>query len=476
MKSYIPPEVLSKLDSRLADFFAEGRSPGLVYGLAVRGELIHWKSLGEAKIGKEACARTTAFRVASLTKSFTAMAVLKLRDRGLINLDAPFVTYIPDLYPQQIEVFEVTVRHLLTMSAGFPTDNEWADRVESISDSEFLELMNAGFRFDSRPGTRFEYSNLGYALLARIISNVSKMSYVEYVTQEIFFALGLRNTTFDYTESHELAMGYAKLDQWVEEAHQGPGAFSSIGGVITTLDDLVAWSHYLSSAFNPSEPELGPLKKSSRREMQSISQSGPVARGSKKSSEYKGPHGYGFGLRIEENLELGKIAGHTGGYPGFGTHMAWHCESGVSIFALANGRYTDPVDATLPALREVLAQMPKKELAISPELEFTRSKVIEMLTSWNEATVATYFAVNMDLDYPREYRKTQVSKALIETGALSGKYELLESYNKSHLKWLQHGEKKSLQIEIWLAPLAPLQLQVLKVSAVDLFHTGLNES
>ena len=475
MKNYISPDVLSKLDLRLQDFFAQGRTPGLVYGLAVRGELIHWKAIGEATIGKEACTRTTSFRVASLTKSFTAMAILKLRDRGLINLDAPFVTYIPDLYPQQIEVFEVTVRHLLTMSAGFPTDNEWADRVESISDAEFLELMNSGFRFDSRPGTRFEYSNLGYALLARIISNISKMSYVEYVTQEIFFALGLRKTTFDFTESRQIATGYVKLDQWVEEPHQGPGAFSSIGGVITTLDDLVAWSHYLSSAFNPAEPELGPLKKSSRREMQNISQSGPVARGSKKPSEYKGPHGYGFGLRVEENFELGKIAGHTGGYPGFGSHMAWHGESGVSIFALANGRYTDPVEATLPALREVLATLPRKELSITPELEFIRSKVIEIISAWDEATTNAYFAVNMDLDYPREFRTNQISKALIETGALSGKYELLESFNNSHLKWLQHGEKMSLQIEIWLAPLAPLQLQVLKVSAVDLFHAGLNE-
>lgn len=475
MKDFISAEVLSKLDSRLTDFFAEGRSPGLVYGLAVRGELIHWKAVGQATIGKQVCTRTTAFRVASLTKSFTAMAVLKLRDLGLINLDAPFVTYTPDLNPQQIEFFEVTVRHLLTMSAGFPTDNEWADRVESISDVQFLELMNAGFRFDSHPGTRFEYSNLGYALLARIISNVSKMSYVQYVTQEIFFALGLRNTTFDFTDSHELAKGYAKLDQWVEEPHQGPGAFSSIGGVITTLDDLVAWSHYLSSAFNPSTPEQGPLKSSSRREMQSISQSGPEARGGKKPSEYQGPQGYGFGLRVEENIEFGKIAGHTGGYPGFGTHMAWHCESGLSIFALANGRYADPVDATLPALREVLTVLPKKALVLTLELEFARSKVLEIITAWDESTTNTFFAVNMDLDYPREFRKDQISQALIKTGTLTAQYELLESYNRSHLKWLQHGEKKSLQIEIWLAPLAPLQLQVLKVSAVDFFHTGLNK-
>jgi hypothetical protein len=154
--------------------------------------------------------------------------------------------------------------------------------------------------------------------------------------------------------------------------------------------------------------------------------------------------------------------------------MAWHCERGVSIFALANGRYTDPVDATLPALREVLSIFPKKVLSITPELEFARNKVIEIISSWDEATTNAYFAVNMDLDFPREFRKNQISQALVETGALTSEFDLLESFNNSHLKWIQRGEKKGLQIEIWLAPLAPLQLQVLKVSAVDFLHTGLN--
>lgn len=468
-------EKLPAVDELFSGYFSENHAPGMVYGVANRGELIHWRALGEAVVGKQPMERSTAFRIASLTKSFTAMAVLKLRDRGLINLDSPFVTYVPDLYSQQSEIFEITVRQLLTMSAGFPTDNKWADRIESITDTEFLELISAGFRFDSRPGTRFEYSNLGYAILARIIANVSKMSFIQFVTQEIFSSLGLRNTTFDYREAHNLAMGYANIDGWKEEAHQSPGAFSSIGGAITTLDDLVVWSHYLSSAFDPDEPELGPLKKSSRREMQNIHQDIPVMRGFSQAHEYKGIRGYGFGLRIEENFQLGKFAGHTGGYPGFGTHMIWHAPSGISIIALANGRYADPVQVSTPALKTIIESLPPKKISITRELEFIRAKTFELVTRWDDAKADTFFAVNMDLDYPRDLRRNKIEEVLSECGAISEEHHLIESYNNSHLKWVQRGSKRNLQLEILLAPLAPLQLQVLKVSAVNLFDTGFNE-
>jgi CubicO group peptidase (beta-lactamase class C family) len=463
----LTPAALSAVDEMVSDYFVEGRAPGMVYGVAIRGQLVHWKAIGDAVIGERKCDRNTAFRVASMTKSFTAMAILKLRDRGLINLDAPFVQYIPDLYPQQIELFEVTVRQLLTMSGGFPTDDPWADRLESASDADLLELMSAGFRFDSRPGTRFEYSNLGYVILGRIVANVTKMSFIEYVTQEIFFSLGLRNTTFDYQDSPTLAMGYANIDGWVREEHTSSGSFSPLAGIITTVDDLVAWTHYLSSAFEPSEPELGPLKKSSRREMQGFHEIIPLNSYSIPDGEERRVNGYGFGLRVEENARFGKIAGHTGGYPGFGSHMAWNVETGVSIIAMANGRYANPVLVTMPALRSLLATLPTKEVDVTRELEFMREKVVALFNNWDEKSADTFFALNMDMDYPREYRRKKIDEAIAQTGALKPTFDVLSSRNASHLKWIQHGEKKNLQITMLLAPLAPVQIEILEVSVLN---------
>ena len=462
MSNKISAESLANVDKVFSDYFQTNIAPGMVYGVAVHGELIHWKAIGDAVIGERPMDRKTPFRVASITKSFTAMALLKLRDRGLINLDAPFVTYMPDLFPQQIEVFEVTVRQLLTMSAGFPTDDKWADRVEAITDEHFLSLLEAGFRFDSRPGTKFEYSNLGFALLGRIIAHVSNMSFIQYVTQEIFFSLGLRSTTFDYSESENLAMGYAMLDEWTGEPHQSPGAFSPIGGVITTLDDLVAWTNYLSSAFDPMSPEHGPLKKSSRREMQNIHRD--IQR---KPTPDSGLMGYGFGLIVEEDHNLGKICSHSGGYPGFGAHMCWQASSGISVIALANGRYASPSLATIPALRSLLGEMAPVKLETTRELEFIREKIVGLIKNWNEDTANTFFAVSMDLDFPRSYRKERIDSAVREVGDIYLEFTIVGNRNPSHLKWEQHGEMKNLEIEIWLAPLAPLQIQEMRIKAVE---------
>jgi CubicO group peptidase (beta-lactamase class C family) len=468
----INADALKRVDQFFDGYFAQGRTPGLLYGVAVGNSLLHWKAIGDAVIGETPVRRSTSFRVASLTKSFTATAILMLRDQELINLDSSFVTYIPELFPHQIEVFEVTVRQLLSMSSGFPTDNDWADRVESWSDEEFNSALEKGFRFDSRPGTRYEYSNLGYALLARIIANVSKNSYIEYVTKEIIEMVGLTSTTFHYEDAIEIAMGYTNIDGWKEEPHQMAGAFSSIGGLITTLDDLVAWSAYLSSAFNPHSPEVGPLKKSSRREMQNIQQDIPKIREPNTDLSYSGINGYGFGLRVEEDDVFGKVAAHSGGYPGFGAHMRWHAQSGLSVVALANGRYASPVTAAIPALRTLLRELPTTDRGISSDLQESQRGVHLLLMQWEEKLADELFAINMDLDFPRDFRKAQI----LQAGQLTGNFRISHSHNSSHLKWVEEGEKKSLEIEIWLTPLSPAKLQALKISTVDFFDTGLHQA
>ena len=178
-------------------------------------------------------------------------------------------------------------------------------------------------------------------------------------------------------------------------------------------------------------------------------------------------NGYGFGLRIEENARFGKIAGHTGGYPGFGSHMAWNIETGISIIAMANGRYANPVLVTMPALRLLLATLPEKEIEVTRELEFMREKVVALFNEWDEKSADTFFALNMDMDYPREYRRKKIEEALAQTGALKPTFEVVSSRNASHLKWIQHGEKKNLQITMLLAPLAPVQIEILEVSVLN---------
>ena len=462
MNEIVNSVTIAAVDAIFDDYFQQGRSPGLIYAIAQGDQILHWKAMGDAILDEAPTQRITPFRVASITKSFTAMAILQLRDQGLLDLDKSFLTYIPELFAQQIEVFEITVRQLLTMSAGFPTDDSWADRVESFTDDEFNQALDLGFRFNSRPGARFEYSNLGYALLGRIIANISKKSYVNYVTTEIIQMIGLTSTTFDFESAPNLAKGYAKFDTWIEEPHQHSGAFSPIGGVITTIDDLVLWSAYLSSAFDPDALEMGPLKKSSRREMQKIHQI--IIKSTANESENEASvEGYGFGLVVEHPDQFGRIISHSGGYPGFGAHMQWHADSGICIVAFANGRYSSPVKAVIPALQLLIKEVQHRNSEISAELTVIHARIHELLLAWNDSTADQLFAVNMDLDYPREYRKNQIAKV----GALTGVFKIIESLSSSHLRWREEAELGTLEIEIRLAPLRPTQVQTLNITCTE---------
>ena len=102
----------------------------------------------------------TVFRIASMTKSFTAMAILKLRDEGKLSLDDPVERYVPELkalaYPTS-DSPRTTIRHLLSHAAGFPEDNPWGDQQLSVADDQMSAMMRAGIPFSNAPGIAYAY-------------------------------------------------------------------------------------------------------------------------------------------------------------------------------------------------------------------------------------------------------------------------------------------------------------------------------
>src|SRR5438034_11555274 len=132
----------------------------------VDGQLIHRRSLGLANVEKKIpAASDTRFRIASMTKSFVAMAALKLRDDGKLRLDDPVVNYLPaasHLHPPTSDSPVITIRHLMTMSTGLPEDNPWGDQIMSISAEALWKLVNDGLSFSNPSGQQYEYSNLGF--------------------------------------------------------------------------------------------------------------------------------------------------------------------------------------------------------------------------------------------------------------------------------------------------------------------------
>jgi CubicO group peptidase (beta-lactamase class C family) len=360
------------VDTLAARYQERGGQPGLAYGIVVGGELVHAVGLGERYLGGTRPDAGTVFRIASMTKSFTASAILALRDDGALRLDDPAEAYVPELRgwpPVGADSALVSLRHLLTMTAGFPVDDPWADRQQGMPLEEFGKFLSGGVRFNWAPGTRFEYSNLGYAILGRVITAVTGADYQDYIRDLLLRPLGMTGTGFEAAEFDvsALARGYRRVGpgsggegpspgsggsrrvvpsgehSWSEVELAPYGAFAPIGGVFSCVRDLARWVAGFAAAFPPGDPQAGgphPVRRATRREMQ-LPQ---VLTGWDKPVGFPGevapvPSAYGFGLFVEDDPVLGRVVSHSGGYPGFGSNMRWHPASGIGVIALGNSTY-----------------------------------------------------------------------------------------------------------------------------------------
>ncbi|MEO7982674.1 MAG: serine hydrolase domain-containing protein, partial [Bacteroidota bacterium] len=186
------------IDSIFRVYADSNHLPGVAYGLVVDGKLVYTGNIGYTDIEKKIpVSSSSLFRIASMSKSFAAMAILKLRDEGKLNLDDPAYFYIPELknlkYPT-LDAPHITVRHLLSHGAGFPEDNPWGDRQLADNDKDLMDFIGKQISFSNPPGIAYEYSNLGFALLGKIITKVSGMRYQDYIRKNIWEPLGMKTT------------------------------------------------------------------------------------------------------------------------------------------------------------------------------------------------------------------------------------------------------------------------------------------
>ncbi len=341
------------LNVRFRHFMDERHVPGLVWGIVQDGRLVHLSTMGvqDLEVRRPVTGDST-FRIASMSKVFTALAILKLRDDGQLSLDALAETYVPELrnwrYPTT-DSPRIRVRDLLAHTGGLVTDNPWGDLQQDLPEAEFTQILADGVPMSRAPGTAMEYSNFGYALLGRIITNVSGRPYADYIEQEIMRPLGMASTRFEIADSprERRALGY----RWENDAHSLErdmvhGAFGAMGGVETSANDYARWLAFLASAWPARDgPEQGPVRRSTVRE---LAQGLNFAR----TSERPGFEGaapcrfalaYGMGLSAAQDCDLGLVLSHSGGYPGYGSYMMVLPESGTGLFAFANRTYAAPI-------------------------------------------------------------------------------------------------------------------------------------
>ena len=468
------------VDDVFERFFEAAPSPGLAYGLIADGRLVHSRGLGTLIAGsKRPPDADSAFRIASMTKSFTAAAVLQLRDEGRLALDEPVATYVPDLAGMRGPTRDsppVTVRHLLTHTAGFATDDPWGDRMQGLDLDAFARVLRAGPTFAFAPGTRFEYSNLGYGILGRVITNVAGREYRDVVVDRLLRPLGMTSSGFDAADvpAERLATGHVKRDgAWVDEPLDSYGALAAMGGLFSTVHDLARWVAFFADAYPPrDDDEAGaPLSRASRREMQLPHATWPpdVTFEGVAGEPDVGAGAYGFGLTIVHDLTIGTVVSHSGGYPGFGSNMRWHPASGLGIVVVGNARYVNVTEPARKALRAAVRAEPTRVRAISPwpATRAARGNVERLFDAWDDELAARLFSANVDLDEPLERRRATLEKLRGIHGRLvADDSEPARGDTPAHLEWWMVGEHGCVKVEILMSPEPEPRVQTLNVTSI----------
>lgn len=321
-----------KADQYVQQEFDAGRFAGSVI-VAKSNRIVFMKGYGLANREHNiANSPKTKFRLASLTKQFTAMCILHLQDQGKLNIEDTICKYVPDC-PNNWH--GIKIEHLMGHSSGITNFSDFPDYLSTMMVGSTPEKTIDRFRdkpLEFEPGARFAYSNSGYVLLGRIVEIVSGRSYEQYVSENIFKPLSMEGSGYDHADtilSHR-ASGYSKTgDTWVNAAFVDMSIPHAAGGLYSTVEDFFQWYRCWR--------EQNILSASSWRKMTTA-----------------GEWHYGFGMWISEYFRRTehKVFEHGGHVSGFATSVKWFPDADLLVAAFANceSAHTGDVAENLAAI------------------------------------------------------------------------------------------------------------------------------
>ena len=292
---------------------------------------------------------TTKFRLGSVTKQFTAASILLLEERAKLKIEDPVKKYLPDA-PAAWE--KITIFNLLTHTSGIPNFTSFPDYSSTEAIHTTPEKLVARFRdkpLDFQPGEKWSYSNSGYVLLGYLIEKISGQSYAEFVQQNIFQPLGMKDSGYDSNSAviAHRASGYAPSPHGpVNAGYIDMSVPLSAGGLYSTTEDLFRWEQGLfgGKLLTPASLE-------------------------KMTTPFKENYALGLGVRSDRGH---KVIDHGGGIEGFNTHLAYYPDDKLVVVALANlngGAATAMVPKLASVARGETVVLPseRKEIALTPQ-------------------------------------------------------------------------------------------------------------
>ncbi|MFC4534907.1 serine hydrolase domain-containing protein [Sphaerisporangium dianthi] len=301
---------------RVAIEQAEARLPSLVATVLRDGEPVWFGARGTTEDGAAPTA-DTQYRIGSITKSLVAVLVMRLRDEGLLELNDPLSRHMP-----ATPVGEVTIAQLLSHTGGLTAEppGQWWERVPGVEIDALTQALDERTS-RHRPGRRFHYSNLGFALLGELVARHRKADWADVVRAEILEPLGMRDTTTRPRVPH--ARGYA-VHPWADvllpEPEHDAVSMAPAGQLWSTCADLATWARFLARG---DQRVLSPATLAEMREPAGVDDADMWS--------------VGFGLGIQLLRHRGRrLAGHGGSMPGFLAVVWGDPADGGGVLCMAN--------------------------------------------------------------------------------------------------------------------------------------------
>lgn len=324
-------ELKTKLDKEFTDSWGTDAFSGYVY-IAKKGEVLLDKGYGKADFDKGTeNTKQTKFDVASITKQFTATAVMQLQEKKLLDINDKVDKYIPT-FPHGSEI---TIHQLLSHTSGLPEHSlEFDIRKFKPSYKDFgKDGKNENVKLSFEPGKSFQYSNAGYILLGYIVEKVSGKALDAYLKENIFTPLNMKNTGYKSPEGQldGLATGYVSSSK---EKAEKSWTFINVGPAIgsaslcTTAEDLIIWQKALK------EEKL--LSKESYKKMYTPNQ-----------------NNYGYGWYIYDLSEGKKLYEHYGNASGYRSYTMISPEADTQVIIVGNIQNA-PIDSIMTIIKDYL--------------------------------------------------------------------------------------------------------------------------
>jgi CubicO group peptidase (beta-lactamase class C family) len=343
-----------------------------------------------------------------------------------------------------------------------------------MSDAEFSMLLSTDLPFAHPPGTAFEYSNLGFAILGRVIANRAGQPYDAYMQTHFLRPLLMPASGWDVRDvpTEHRARGYSWIDdEWVEEPALGHGAFGAMGGLHTSAIDYARFVAWLLSAWPPrNDPDDPILARASIRELaQGIGFPQLQVRADRADPLLSDTaRRYGLGIIALADPDLGPCLTHSGGLPGYGSNVLLLPERDLGVFLFANVTYPHPGAATTVRQAEL-------ELARSGEFKVRSPEPLPALLSMERVVREIYaagdvgagtdaFAVNLLLDRRTDLRNRDLAAAkgalgnIIDDGSLTTESGMAGTFS-------YRCERGRLRVRVLLAPTVPPAMQKLEFTA-----------